>query len=365
MKIIKKTIDNTPLYPIERLGDPRELLFVDIENTGFLAASSHLYLIGCVALEEDQWVGIQWFAQTYEEETEILEAFFTYAASKKTLVHFNGTTFDLPFLDQKCRHHRLSYSTESFESIDLYRRLSPFKQMLGLPNCKQKTLEQFLGTSREDLYDGGELIGIYRDYLSHPTPEAEELLLLHNREDIQGMLSILPALFYYDLFLLDVTVTRVQANYYRDLSDRVRMELLMTLSLPVSVPKLASLSGNDCYLMLNGDTGSLKVPVYEEELKYFYANYKDYYYLPTEDVALHKSVASFVDSEHRVQATAATCYTRKHSRYLPQWGLFREPFFKREYKSKDLFFELTDEFKRDRSAFSEYANHLLAMLIAL
>ena len=90
------------------------------------------------------------------------------------------------------------------------------------------------------------------------------------------------------------------------------------------------------------------MPLIEEELKYFYANYKDYYYLPEEDVACTKSVADFVDKEFRVQATAATCYTRKYSLYLQQWDIIFEPFFKREYKSKELFFKLTDEIKKDR-----------------
>ena len=139
----------------------------------------------------------------------------------------------------------------------------------------------------------------------------------------------------------------------------------MTVTLPTKIPRAVSASVNQCYFSGESLTGTLKVPVYEEEMKYFYANYRDYYYLPTEDVALHKSVATFVDSEHRMQATAATCYTRKHSQYLPQWGMFREPFFKRDYKSKELFFELTTELKKDREAFSAYANHVLAMIASI
>ncbi|HAD53839.1 MAG TPA: hypothetical protein DCG10_01440, partial [Lachnospiraceae bacterium] len=111
-----------------------------------------------------------------------------------------------------------------------------------------------------------------------------------------------------------------------------------------------------------GDNATLKVPIYEEELKYFYSNYTDYYYLPTEDVALHKSVAGFVDKEHRIQASAANCYTRKFSCYLPQWDILFTPFFKRDYKSKELFFELTDEMKKNREGFTQYANHVLSMI---
>jgi hypothetical protein len=36
-----------------------------------------------------------------------------------------------------------------------------------------------------------------------------------------------------------------------------------------------------------------------------------------------------------------------------------EPFFKRDYDSKDLFFELTDDIKKDRQLFSDYASHVL------
>ena len=98
------------------------------------------------------------------------------------------------------------------------------------------------------------------------------------------------------------------------------------------------------------------------EMKYFYSNYKDYYYLPQEDIAIHKSVAGFVDKEFRQQALASNCYTRKVSSYLPQWDTLFTPFFKREYKDHDLFFELTDEFKTRREDFNRYAHHILEMI---
>ena len=71
---------------------------------------------------------------------------------------------------------------------------------------------------------------------------------------------------------------------------------------------------------------------------------------------------SFVDKNHRMQATASTCYTRKQSTYLPQWDIIVEPFFKRDYKSKEFFFEVTDELKKNRKAFTEYAQHLLDVM---
>ncbi|MDE7224286.1 MAG: hypothetical protein K2O34_10995, partial [Acetatifactor sp.] len=195
-----------------------------------------------------------------------------------------------------------------------------------------------------------------------PSEFAEKSLLLHNADDLLGMLLFLPILSYYDLVEGNVKARKVQANSYKDLSGSKRRELVMTLTLPCALPVDVSASANYCYFKASGSEALLKVPIYEEELKYYYTNYRDYYYLPTEDVALHKSVASFVDHEHRLPATAATCYTRKYSCYLPQWDILIEPFFKRDYKSKDLFFELTDELKKNRTAFTIYANHILSMM---
>ena len=97
-------------------------------------------------------------------------------------------------------------------------------------------------------------------------------------------------------------------------------------------------------------------------MKYFYSNYKDYYYLPDDDMAIHKSVAAYVDKNYKMKATAQNCYTRKYSCYLPEWDLLVQPFFKRDYKSKELFFELSEDIKTNRDLFSRYAEHILQML---
>lgn len=363
MKTNDAKIDNFRIeYPLENLAPLEQILFLDIETTGFTARSSYLYLIGCAYYSGGSWRTRQYFAQNYQEEAQILTAFFTFATQFRYLIHFNGNNFDLPFIQQKCQQLELPYSFESFEGFDIYKRISSYKYFLKLPNCKQKTIEQFLGIYREDVFSGGELIGVYHDYVKLPSDFAENSLLLHNADDLRGMLQILPILSYCDLFNGMVKARKVQANSYKDLAGNKRQELVMTLTLPSPLPVNISASANYCYFKGIGTEALLKVPIYEEELKYFYSNYKDYYYLPAEDVALHKSVATFVDSEHRIAATAATCYTRKYSCYLPQWDILMKPFFKRDYKSKEIFFELTDELKKDRAAFTVYANHILAMI---
>lgn len=360
MRITEETMENFAItYPLERLAPLERVLFLDIETTGFAARSSYLYLIGCAYFLAGKWRTIQWMAQNPDQEADVLKAFFEFSKLYRYLIHFNGNNFDLPFITQKCEQYKLPYRFDQFQGLDLYKRISPYKYFLKLPNCKQKTLEKFLGIQREDVFQGRELIGIYHDYVKNPSEFAENALFLHNADDLKGMLQTLPILSYYDMFTQPVKARKVQANSYKDVHGYRRKELLITLSLEQPLPRPVLTTIGTCSFRGEADEAVLKVPIYEEELKYFYSNYHDYYYLPSEDVALHKSIAGFVDREHRMPASAANCYTRKFSNYLPQWDILFEPFFKRDYKSKELFFELTDEMKKNRMAFSLYASHIL------
>ncbi len=364
MRTIRRKLTDISLsYPLEKEAPLSSILFIDIETTGFTAKNSILYLIGCAYYEKDCWNTIQWFAASYEDEKDVVEAFFQFAEGRFThLIHFNGNNFDLPFILQKCAQYALPYNFSDFTGIDIYKRISPFKKFLNLPNCKQKTLEQFLGINREDTFDGGQLISVYHEFVRNPTDSACGNILRHNSDDLTGMFHILPVLAYSDIFSERTKVKKVQANYYHDLHGEKRQELYMKLRLPTPLPREISYGANGCYFTGSDTTGAIKVPLYEEEMKYFYSNYRDYYYLPTEDIAIHKSIAAFVDREHRTQAKAQNCYTRKRSSYLPQWDILFQPFFKRDYKSPELFFEITDSFKKDRKAFQAYALHILSML---
>ena len=363
MKIIDDVLENFEMkYDLKRICDLHKLLFFDIETTGFSASTCTIYIIGCVYYEDTKWHVKQWLAENYEEEKPLLEAFMSFSEKYSMLIHFNGNQFDLPFVEKRAKHHNLENVLVQKESLDIYKKINPYRFFCSLPSCRQKTIEEYLGIHREDEFNGGQLIEKYHSYVKDPTPEVGSLLLLHNHDDLIGMLSILPILSIPDLFQNPCVADKVQANTYRDLEGNTRKELLISVTLPCSLPVPISCMALGCYFKAQGNKATIKVPIIIEEMKYFYSNYKEYYYLPVEDLALHKSVASFVDKEFRVQATAATCYTRKYSEYLPQWNYMIEPYFRREYKSKELFFELTDELKSDKDLFTLYANHILHTL---
>ncbi len=351
------------LYPIEKLVPLENIFFLDIETTGFTAKGSALYLIGGAYFKNNTWNIIQWFAEKYTEEEEILLAFERFAKNYSYFIHYNGNNFDIPYLKQKAEMLQIDLSFLDQTGLDIYRRIAPYKSFLKLQNCKQKTIEKFLNISRKDTFQGGELISLYHDYVSSPTDYALQTLLLHNADDMKGMLHILPILSFSDLFNDVISVEKVQANIFTSYHGEKRKELFMQLHLPHPLPKKISVYADQCYFSGDKEKASLRVPIYETELKYFYANYNDYYYLPEEDTAIHKAVATYVDPSRRKKAKASTCYTRHTSSYIQQWEIIKKPFFKKEYKSSDIYFELTDDVKKDRTLFNAYASHILQHMV--
>ena len=77
-----------------------------------------------------------------------------------------------------------------------------------------------------------------------------------------------------------------------------------------------------------GRCAKIHIPVFIGRLKHYFEDYKDYFYLPDEDTAIHKSIAESVDSSHRVQATKATAYTWANGSFIPQYSNKITPYFK-------------------------------------
>ena len=173
----------------------------------------------------------------------------------------------------------------------------------------------------------------------------------------------MPLLTIPDLLHESVHVKKIHAGNYTDHTGTAGYEMIMEIVLPITIPIPVTCMYEQMYCKFESNRATLKVPIFLEEMKTFYTNYKEYYYLPEEDIALHRSVSSAVDKDHRIPATASTCYSRKTAYFLPQWEEIYTPCFVRQYKDKRLFFELNSEVKKSRENFDRYARHLLTLLL--
>ncbi len=242
--------------------------------------------------------------------------------------------------------------------------------MLGLKDMRQKTLEEFLGIHREDPYTGEELISVYHKYTQERNPSDFKKLYQHNLDDVEGMPKILSVLPYLMLFSgeYQYEVESARIHRFRGLNGLEQEEIFLPFRLQEAVPRqhlfhrvtdgTESLDSR-IFLYVEKDMGNLRIPVFYGEMKHYFPNYKDYYYLPEEDTAIHSSVALFVQTENRVKANASNCYTKACGRFLPQFSPLQVPEYQKSEKDKAIFLKLDEDIAKDKSFWNKYLNHLL------
>lgn len=338
MKTVTKEFPRNDIYPIEKITAGYTPVLFDIETTGLKAETSHLYLIGVTEIRKDRLLFHQWFAERPSDELEVLSSFLSWLPDRTCLIHFNGRGFDIPYLEKKCREFKVRSMLSQLPNVDLYRSFAPLKDYFGMTSRRLVAYEKLIGLEREDSYNGGELIEVYQSYIGKSKFDPEEaekllkLLLLHNEEDIKDMVPVLGLFTYMDLLTGNFTEYSLNASG----TDYFTIMLKFRHNFPLDYAKsLATLpSIGPINIKTSGISAEIQIPLINTRLKHFFDDYKNYYYLPAEDVAIHKSVAASVDSSHRIPATKATAYTYAKGDFIPQTGESIKPNYK---------FELTDK----------------------
>lgn len=157
--------------------------------------------------------------------------------------------------------------------------------------------------------------------------EKKKRLLFHNEDDLIGTIvcALLLAYTTYKPMCPSVQTTK--------------HSVLFTDTLEKKVPANLSFQKGDISFSFEEKSLSIEVPLWEGTLYHFFADYKNYYYLPKEDMAIHKSVGCFVEPAYRQKATAANCYIKKAGKFLPlpagtDWD---SPVFSLTRKDKKVF----------------------------
>mgnify|MGYP004518954767 CR=1 FL=1 len=370
---------------------PEKALFFDIETTGLSHKSACVFLIGTIHLENGTWLLTQYLIEHESEEKLLLETFFADAMPYDTLIHFNGSTFDVPFLNAKANAYELigislhsvsgkSFGQQSHEksacqtsgaadvpfsthpfttteknSLDLYRTLSILRHLPGQTSLKQSALEKLAGWQRTDTLTGKHMVAMFRSFTQTHDPELLRLMLLHNHDDLIGMTKILP-LASYRMLADGIFDSVYSCSLHFDKADTTpSLEIDIQLHMPLPSPLSLSLFSDEppfsgscvCTLFVKNTTATLQFSGISCELKYFFPDYKNYYYLPLEDQAVHKSVASFIDKEYRIPAKASTCYTKKSGIFYWQPDPIILPVFRTSCRSKSCFFTFHENFSQD------------------
>ena len=348
-----------------------DTLLYDIETTGLNPKSSQLYILGILLFHKENIELIQYFAESVLDEEEILEQFFQLCKTKKVLISFNGEGFDNRFVESMAKSYGKLPLHLYLKQLDLFKLIRKRKKFYGLESASLKSCERFLGIYREDRCSGGELISVYREYLQDKGSEKKNMLLLHNREDIQNLPALFSFLAYENIFQGNVkfqTAEFLESEEIKNIkyhhqtknpletahlelesslqikkleleeaeNSRTAKKLCLQYYLPSPVPVPLTLAPKNYLLEIKDKSLFLTVPLYQGELCYFFKDYKDYEFIPSEDRVVHKSLASMYPKEMREKAKASTAYQKMKASFLPVFQE-KEKVFKKTYQDKNCF----------------------------
>ncbi len=187
--------------------EPKDLLFLDIETLGLFDDS--IILIGLGYFEKNSFSIHQLFARTLEEEIALCEHLKTKILPNfKSLITYNGKSFDVPFLANRFMYffnENPMISTENnfyskynskYYHIDLYRNCK--RNYRGLfDNYSLTAMEQHLLNWKRENELPSNLVGLcYKKYLSDPERYIGLVkeIIDHNYYDIYSMPLLLQKL---------------------------------------------------------------------------------------------------------------------------------------------------------------------------
>lgn len=189
MQIIKKKIHRDVIF--DDYIHKGNICFIDIETMGFSREFNPIYLIGILYYKSTGWELVQIFADSLDEEEEILKNFVSVIRGFSKIFTYNGDSFDIPFINHRLEKYKIDYKIQKDASIDLYRIVKENKAFLNIENLKLKTLERYLGIYRDDIYNGKDCIDFYLEYTRTHNLELLDRILQHNYDDLYYMLDII------------------------------------------------------------------------------------------------------------------------------------------------------------------------------
>ena len=163
-------------------------LIFDIETMGF--SSVPIILIGLARIKNDELLIDQYLSRNTREESAMLRAFMNHVRKHETIITFNGTRFDIPFVEDRLSYHKIEetlYNKTHHDALPLSR----YEWKKKLPNCKLGTLEKhILGIEREDDVPSRSVPDFYRTYVKEKNIGPLVPIIGHNKQDLVTLARI-------------------------------------------------------------------------------------------------------------------------------------------------------------------------------
>jgi uncharacterized protein len=168
----------------------KEFLFFDTETTGLSGAGAVPFLIGFGMFVSGGFETRQYIIPDFADEQAMLEDIFAEFSPERTLVSYNGKSFDKPLIEDRLIIHRIARSVPFRHHLDLlHTSRSLFKRRLG--DCSLGNIEQHaLGYARDDDIPGYLVPAVYLDWIHNDEVGQLSEVIAHNRQDIVSLAAL-------------------------------------------------------------------------------------------------------------------------------------------------------------------------------
>ena len=306
----------TPDQPLSEECSPpgSKTMLLTLETSGLSPRNSFVIMGGAGCRLSDGWHQTILIAENRRDEAALLQRLHDMLSGAETLYLFGYHTFFKRFINERWENitgGASDFFDPKLTIIDLQYRLKKIRSLLPLTSLSRHEIENSLGYKRSAPQTGREIAQIYGEYQQKGSTGVPNELLLHLQEDLMSYFSI-SALESYPLFF-DGQFEPDRQKPFEIIDDQLHIYASAVRAFPFP------LSHTDEYreIKLEQSKITVTVPLYFGKLKFFYpGSPSDYFYLPEEDRAIHKSLGMFVDKKHRIRATRATCYTTREGLFL-------------------------------------------------
>jgi uncharacterized protein YprB with RNaseH-like and TPR domain len=168
-------------------------LFFDLETTGLSGGTGTIpFNIGLGYYREDKFWVSQYFLGELASESRMIEELSEFLADMdfKSIVTFNGKTYDVPLLETRFILQRKPFRLNGLPHLDF---LFPARSLWQhkVENCRLSYLaREVLNTGRDEDIPSAEVPWRYFQYLQTGNFELIEPVLYHNAEDILSLLGL-------------------------------------------------------------------------------------------------------------------------------------------------------------------------------
>lgn len=174
------------------LADKENFKFMDIETLGL--SNVPIILIGIAEIKKDKIISSQYFLRDIYEEGAVIEAYLSHLDEDSIHVTFNGKSFDVPFIKNRCLYNRIEANMDLPHLDLMYFAKNLWKDRL--PNCQLQTIEKELfGIQREGDVPGQYIPDYYKTYLDEGNIGPIVPIIEHNRQDIVSLAYFLEKMY--------------------------------------------------------------------------------------------------------------------------------------------------------------------------